>query len=392
VLLYTKELANTNDENIISWRDIFIKMKKHIQSTTIIKTKNKMICFIADGGFSEWNGMTIETSGLGGSETYIVMISKYMKLFTDATVCVFCNTPIIAVYNNVIYYPLEALYNFLATYHIDICIISRYSEYIPIASNSDVDEIYFVVHDLTASGNIIISTSKLKKIFCMTNWHREYFLNIFPMFKDITYVHGNGILPFKYNNIKQPFKFIYSSYANRGLLPLLEMWNDILEITSSAELYVFCDLENKWLNTHYGDIVIMIKKILPLKNVFTMGWTDKETLYQAWSTSHIWLYPCTFKETFCITALEAGISNTLVITNDLGGLIETVGDRGIIISGDIDDAWKTKALCVLKNIYDNMAQPTNTYIDTQTLINKNYTWAQNMTWLKQTQRLLSLIN
>ncbi len=46
--------------------------------------------------------------------------------------------------------------------------------------------------------------------------------------------------------------------------------------------------------------------------------TDRErmeaVLEDAWKTADIWFYPCTFMETFCLTALEAAKSKTFVIT------------------------------------------------------------------------------
>ena len=50
-------------------------------------------------------------------------------------------------------------------------------------------------------------------------------------------------------------------------------------------------------------------------------------------------------ETFCITALEAAASETLVVTNDLAALRDTVGSRGVVIPGDPRTIeWREKAI------------------------------------------------
>jgi glycosyltransferase involved in cell wall biosynthesis len=375
---------NNNPPNKIinDWYKIFEQIIVLPPLVKPIITDKKIICFIADGGYSEWSGKNIE-KGLGGSEKYIVMMAENMKKMTGLNVIVFCNTIETVLYNDVMYIPLNQLYQTITSYYIDICIISRYSHYIPLVTNSYVEKIYVVVHDLILSGDVIINSPKLKNIICLTNWHKEYFINHYPDMKDKTIVIGNGIMPIKINK-KQPFKFIYSSFANRGLLPLLEMWNDILNINNNAELHCYCDLENKWLIDNHNETIIKIKQLLPLKNVFMHGWVEKDRLEEAWSTSSIWLYPCTFMETFCITALEAAISKTLVITNDLAGLNDTVGDRGIIITGDpTTNEWKNNALLVLRNLNN---------INIDILLEANYEYAINNTWDKVAQKTLDLFN
>ena len=47
-----------------------------------------------------------------------------------------------------------------------------------------------------------------------------------------------------------------------------------------------------------------------------------------------WSYPSHFWETFCITALEAMVSNTIPVTTDLAALSTTVGEHGILLQGD----------------------------------------------------------
>jgi SAM-dependent methyltransferase len=119
-------------------------------------------------------------------------------------------------------------------------------------------------------------------------------------------------------------------------------------------------------------------------NIYYHGWVNKQTLSEAWLSSDIWFYPCTFMETFCLTALEAALTKTLVITNDLAGLQNTVDDRGVIIKGDPNEnLWQENALAEIKKYLDleNIEMKNE-------LIEKNYLWASTLSWDSQANKLL----
>jgi predicted O-methyltransferase YrrM len=272
------------------------------------------------------------------------------------------------------------------------CIISRFSEYLPVTFKGFTENVYLVVHDLTPSGIVIPMDKKLKNVFCLTEWHVEYFTNIYPSLKNIT-------VPFYYG-IDDRFKitsgshnkcnnqFIYSSFPNRGLLQLLQMWPKIIAKYPTSTLYIYSDVNNKWSNDVEPEKMKQIRELLERfkegYNIHYKGWVGKKELSEAWLSSDIWFYPCTFMETFCLTALEAASSQTFVITNELAALQNTVGNRGCIIKGDATtDEWQTKALEELFYYMDekNIERKKN-------FICKNLEWATNLSWEKQANKLL----
>ena len=236
---------------------------------------------------------------------------------------------------------------------------------------------------------------KLKKIFCLTEWHVSYLTQIFPSLKDITvpFYYGIDFEKFKTDNIflKQNYKFIYSSFPNRGLLPLLQMWPKIYEFQPLASLHIYCDIDGKWVNEVQGEMMNQIRQLMANYNVkengmniYYYGWVSKKELAEAWSTADIWFYPCTFMETFCLTALEAALTKTLVITNNLAALENTVGNRGVIIKGDpIETEWQEKALVKIKKYLD----PENINFKNK-LIERNFEWASKLSWESQAKKLL----
>jgi len=190
---------------------------------------------------------------------------------------------------------------------------------------------------------------KLKNIFCLTEWHVEYMTRIFPQLKSITvpfYYGCNSSLELNEER-KIPYKFIYSSFPNRGLLQLLQMWEHIYEKEPRATLHIYSDVDNKWSNSVEGEKMQQIRDLLNKYRekpngygIYYHGWVKKSVLEESWKTSDIWFYPCTFMETFCL----------------------------------------------LEQVYFYMDEK-NKELKEQ-FINTNYQWAINLSWKEQANKLL----
>jgi glycosyltransferase involved in cell wall biosynthesis len=367
---YQNLIAHTQDRTIVSWYNIFTKLVTFSLSITPINDAEDVICFVADSLRCQWTGRDYHNKGLGGAETYIVEMATHLCRLSGMTVVVFCRCPEPDTYLGVRYIPIDEFSVYLAENRIRYCIISRYSEYIPLAYQGKIDSLYLVVHDVTTSGNVLIAhPGVLKRVFCVSDWHRDYFLSEFPDLRSITSYLYNGFEPslFTEPKKKQPFRFIYSSEPVRGLGHLLDMWPSIRKKKPDAELHVYGKTEG-------------IK--IGMSGVFLHGFVDKKTLAEAWKVSDIWLYPCVFQETFCCTALEAAVSKTLVIVSDRGALPEIVGDRGIVIRGDPGTKeWKTEALETMFRVYPYKEYYTG----------KNYRWGSRLTWENQAREFWNQI-
>ena len=402
-LFFKNNTADTDSyEEVCSWYKIYEKLTIKIADTSKPKIPKKPIfCFHADGGFNNWSGSSILTIGVGGSETYIIELARYIQKSGLFDVYVFCNTPNEEEENfeGVIYKPLNDYYLFIKQNYIHTCIVSRFSEYLPVTYKGYTENVYFVVHDLTPTGIIIPLDKKLKKIFCLTEWHVEFFTQIFPSLKNITvpFYYGIDFNKFKSDkggndiSLKEQYKFIYSSFPNRGLLQLLQMWPKICEYQPLASLHIYCDIDGKWINNVEGEMMCQIRDLITEygveqnnMNIYYHGWVNKQVLADAWLTADIWFYPCTFMETFCLTALEAALTKTLVITNDLAALQNTVEERGVIIKGDAKDIeWRENALINIKKYLT----PENEHIKNE-LIERNFEWASKLSWESRAKKLL----
>ena len=398
-LFLSHNQSNSEDyEEMISWHKIYEKLTIYSGCKEPKMPNKPILCFVADGGFNPWTGSTILTSGVGGSETFIIEIARYIKKEDNFDVYVFCNTPNQEDENfeGVNYRHLSKYYEFINTTYVKHCIVSRYSEYLPLTFKGHSENVYFIIHDLTSTGNVIPIDLKLKNILCLTEWHVQYFTSIFPDFKTITSSFYHGIDDsFNCDIIDKKIKnkFIYSSYPNRGLLELLQMWPKIYKKEPTSTLHIYSDIYNKWSNDVEPEKMTSIKNLINeyainenKLGIYYHGWVSKQELAEAWITSDMWFYPCTFMETFCLTALEAACSKTLCITNHLAALQNTVANRGVIISGNpTTQEWQEEALNKLFSFMDD-----NNKVNKQNLIEMNYEWAKSLSW--KNQALIFLTN
>ena len=419
--LFLKNNAPNADayQEVVSWYKLYEKLCIKVDNIKPKVPVKPIFVFHADGGFNNWSGSSILTIGVGGSETYIIEHARYIQQSGLFDVYVFCNCLEEENFEGVIYKPLNDYYSFIKQNYIHTCIVSRFSEYLPVTFKGFVENVYFVIHDLTPSGCVIPIDHKLKKIFCLTEWHVEYFTQIFPLLKNITVPFYYGIDFQKFKNdkndrndsisfngraqgaqgntgndnisLKQDYKFIYSSFPNRGLLPLLQMWPKIYEFQPMATLHIYSDIDGKWVNQVEGEMMNKIRELMKIYNVdkngmniHYHGWVNKKVLAESWLTADIWFYPCTFMETFCLTALEAALTKTLVITNNLAALQNTVGNRGVVIDGNALEAeWQEKAFIKIKKYLD----PANKSLKNK-LIDRNFEWASKLSWASQAKKLL----
>jgi len=392
---------------ILSWYQIFVKLNssmslENFQSLSNVENK-PILCFVADGGFEPWTGADILSKGVGGSETYIIEMARYIQKNGHFKTVVFCNCVEQSSFEGVDYIPLRYFTPFIKNIEVHTCIISRFSEYIPLAIKGKTENVYLVLHDLTPTGVVIPLDPKLKTIFCLSEWHVEYFTNIFPQCKPITthFYYGinqqfsnsssNSAIS-NSNSGKKANSFIYSSFPNRGLLELLQMWSQIVEKYSDASLHIYADVNGKWVNSVEKEKMIQIRALLDeyqthnrkkSLNIHYHGWVNKSVLSEAWKSAEYWFYPCTFAETFCLTAVEAALSKTLAVTNGLAALQNTVGSRGICIEGNTSTKeWQEKALTELFFIMENR-------VKREELIHTNYTWASTLSWEYQSNKLLN---
>ena len=263
----------------LSWYNIFVNLNKMNapNNVRVVQTK-PLFAFVADGGFEPWTGSDITKKGVGGSETYIIEMARYIQKQGSFKVIVFCNCRGPEVFEDVEYIPLAGFHPFAKNVPIHTCMVSRFSEYVPVAIHGQVENLYMVLHDLTPSGVVLPLHPKFKKVFCLSEWHVSHFLSIFPQFNGITVPFyycidvnkfasvskgelgglSSGNIRFDIMEPKVKNKFIYSSFPNRGLLQLLQMWPSIIARYPDASLHIYADVDGKWVNSVEREMMIQV--------------------------------------------------------------------------------------------------------------------------------------
>ena len=358
-----------NTELVLNWLSIFYHINKSVHNPNKIRfSNNKLVCFVSPGGWKEWDGETLYTKGLGGSESFSIKYGENLQKLGYTTI-VFCKCKKQKLFKGVLYKPLEDYIPFLNKYHIDSCFINRFPEYIPVTMFNNVENIYYVLHDLANYNNIIPIDPRLTGVLCISEWHRKQFCSVFPSLEDKASVISYGIDPsiFPEKEVEE-YSFIYPSFPNRGLLPLLQMFPKIVEKYPTAKLHVFCDTKQDWVQENFKEQMDLIDSLLleQTENVINHGWVNGETLREYWSKAHIWLYPCLFEETCCLTSFEAAASKTLTITNGLAALKENTCNGIIVYGNPLDEGWQILALNRLFNLLDGK--------DTEPYIERNFEW------------------
>lgn len=143
---------------------------------------------------------------------------------------------------------------------------------------------------------------------------------------------------------RDPHKCVFSSSPDRGLQPLLDMWPRIREQVPDATLHVFYSFGNWEKVAQLNGDRAQLAQIANLKHlastlpgVTLRGRVSQEELAREFLSAGVWTYPTWFWETSCITAMEAQAAGLHIVTSHLAALVETVGDRGVLLRADNPD-------------------------------------------------------
>jgi len=347
-----------------------------------------ILCFII-GYIPDINNK--KTKNTYGSEVALVKLSE---IFSEEYQVIIFGDSIYneTIVNNVEYLNIDKFKNFQNNYKIDITIISRYiSTFLNI--NIKSRKIFLWVHDIypipfyksirfpneskSLFKNII---NKIDGVVTLTQWHKQHTIDFYDIDESKIHIIGNGIEPniFKNNIKKQKNKFIWSSHGYRGIDIMLDYFHIIKKEIVDAELYIYRDI------TAFSDYALEEMKKY---NYFHYGGKiSNDDIIKEFQSSDVWFYPTNFEETYCISALEAQMAKCFCISSHLGGLIETVSDRGILLKEPIyssyyKDKMISETIKVLKD--DKLKKEYQ---------EKGYKWAKEQSWKNRSKKWYEMFN
>ncbi len=308
------------------------------------------------GAWEPWGPPSIESGGIGGSETAAIHMAEKLALLGHEVTCFGEHDGFEGDYicrslshfgptTRVVYVNYRKAVENPRLADCDVFIASRDKRAWKVGNEAKLRVLW--VHDIHVGDDFEGDLRKFDRILCLTNWHKKVFAGYYPEMRVPIEVTRNGIDPQRFTVMMGPHNpqsndtlalkatiptFTYSSSPDRGLDKLLDMWPKIVAACGGkAELNVFYgfDTWEKMVKGHKnGEMrVAWFKSRLAESEklgVHYHGRQPQRKIAESHMRSWLWLYPTAFKETSCITAMEAQAAGTIPVTTDLAALSETV--------------------------------------------------------------------
>ena len=287
-----------------------------------------------------WNPETVEKTGMGGSETAAMEMSRLLtargnrvRLYGDCA-------GIEGTFSGVEYIH----YSKFKDLSCDVLMISRRPSAVD-APGIERKATLCWVHDIHCGPDLTHERAlKIDKFLTLSNWHKDFFFSQYDfLHPSQVSVTRNGINLSRFNLAipRNPHRAVYSSSPDRGMEVAVRSWNLVRKRIPDAELHIYYGFQT-WEacignDQNQRDTVQRLKKLLAENaenGVFYHGRVDQKTLAREYLASGVWAYPSGFSETSCISAMEAHAAGLRMITSPIAALNETVGNRGVMIYGD----------------------------------------------------------
>jgi FkbM family methyltransferase len=287
----------------------------------------------------QWNCSYMKTHSLGGSEKAVIYISEILAT-RGYTVYVSGNVADEITEKGVIYIHMDRLPNNIPFHTV---VLSRYLFFLENYPHISFHQLFVWSHDTyllpygTKYDNSIDIVEKwntyIDRCICLTEWQREKYVALYPKLADKIRIINNGVQYHQVRGqntlVKQNNKFIYTSCSERGLKILLDLWPRILQKLPDAELVI--SSYNAFPKSPEDDEMVCIMEKYP-ESIHHLGKLSGNELYEQIRSAEYWLYPCTFNETSCITALEMLAGEVICLYYPTAGLPYTMGGCGIQIN------------------------------------------------------------
>lgn len=278
-----------------------------------------------------WNGATVHTEPLGGSEAAVAYTAQALaKLGEDVSVVSHGAVPggRMQSYYGVNYYHPEALASLVEHIEWDVVVSSRWLEALSYRWNTNV-KLYWL-HDMPGQRDPIPA----HKVICVSQVQSDAW-GLIPEHVEII---GNGIDPNVFNpgsDERDINKVLWTSNPDRGLWIAAKIFQEVRKRWPDLELHVYGRAGV------YGWGPEMEQAYMPMEehmeNVFIHDPLPRYALATELKKAWAWFYPTYWPETYCISALEAQACGTPVIASPLAALNETV--KGGILTYDYLNAF-----------------------------------------------------
>jgi len=289
-----------------------------------------------------FDGDTIYERALGGSETALACVSRELARLGHR-VKVFCRCQRPGSYGAVEYFDVSSLAEMKRLFDFDVWVVSRFAHALALSVRAGLRVLWN--HDVLTAQTAPAIADALA--FCdialfLSAFHEKQWRREFPEIGALAARTTNGV-DLDYIDAatrrveKEEDVFLYSSRPERGLAVLLtDIWPRIREKRPNAELRVAgYDLAGVSVPKEAAAQERAIADLAARTAGVTMlGPLSKKDLYRQMASAQALLYPTSFPEISCITALEAQATLTPILSTDDFALSETVADKRQLVKGN----------------------------------------------------------
>jgi hypothetical protein len=291
---------------------------------------------IIDIEWADINSLNPLGGALGGSETWLIQISREFAKENNVDLYCKCNIRYRKDHNVNIYNSYNIKQQ-LSNMHYDFIILNRflYKDGINwpkyIKEHNIADHIYVQLHDLS-----IVQTAEYCDIFDANHDFNDELINSgFVTIVTLNEFH-------KENTLLQ-----YPTILSQNIICIpngvdLSLFSDVIKEKDNRILWSSCP--ERGLDILVNDIYPIVKRKIPDfgidiasyneyddnidisgKDINYIGRLSKSDLYAEQSKHKVWFYPATFAETFCITMLENILNGCKVVSPLRYGMEATLG-------------------------------------------------------------------
>ena len=209
-----------------------------------------------------------------------------------------------------------------------INIVSRPDDYKPDANN------VLWVHDLPADMPFLASARErdmFKEIVFVSSWQQTvFFMNMGVPYSESTVIR-NAIYPIE--KAEKPddgkVRLVYHPTPHRGLEILVPVFVELCKKYDNLHLDVFSSFDlysRPEANKPYEEL---FKACDEHPNITYHGTQPNKVVRDALRDAHIFAYPCIWRETSCISAMEAMSARCVIVAPEYSALPETLANFNI---------------------------------------------------------------
>lgn len=291
----------------------------------------------------EMNHDTLETKSLGGSETAGICMAQELAALGHE-VSLFCNTTKEGVHDGVHWIHQDKLQGYLEYCSTDVTINQRIPELYQKENKSKINILWN--HDVAVKNRRSAFSGALwniDEVWGLSDYHINQQAEIYQCDKSLFWKTRNGITQLddemsKVSIPRNKKRLVFTNRPERGLDNLLyniapKLWERDKEIEIVIAGY---DNTHPDMAQYYAELNNQIN--LYKQQGFQIGHVGsltKKDLYGLYMGAGVYVYPTNFKETSCITVMEAQMCGLPMVTSNIGALPETCKqDYASIIDGD----------------------------------------------------------